>query len=269
MTGERGAHHVSSIFFLHPAFTHKTSPPIVCTLPPCQNRIALLKKEEQRAWRKIQQTKKRADEIIAMRRENEQRLEQKQLLALQVICQTDNDISSLCLAVLRSAEHSSPQPRAPVLRLQAEEKERELADEHLRMGEEGRRARAKNLEEVYMRKRGDVLRVRQERQLNRAEVRQQQAEDYNAKREMRSAVKKREEDFRLAKQAEQMRVEKLNEDMYLERVREKELAARRKQKEVGRMEKMEMQLIQKLKNTQQLQQRAFYELENALNGDVA
>ena len=66
-----------------------------------------------------------------------------------------------------------------------------------------------------------------------------------------------------------MRVEKMNEDMYLERVREKELAARRKQKEVGRMEKMEMQLIQKLKNTQQLQQRAFYELENALNGDVA
>jgi hypothetical protein len=57
--------------------------------------------------------------------------------------------------------------------------------------------------------------------------------------------------------------------MYLMRVQEKELAARRKEREVSRMEKVEMQLIQKLKNTQQLQQRAFYELENALNGEVA
>jgi hypothetical protein len=49
-----------------------------------QNRIALLKKEEERAWRKIQQTKKRADEILAMRRENERRIEQKQLMSQQV-----------------------------------------------------------------------------------------------------------------------------------------------------------------------------------------
>lgn len=69
-----------------------------------QNRIALLRKEEQRAWRKIQQTKKRAgffcqfcfkceglpshliylDEIILMRRESERRLEEQQELAIQV-----------------------------------------------------------------------------------------------------------------------------------------------------------------------------------------
>jgi hypothetical protein len=53
------------------------------------------------------------------------------------------------------------------------------------------------------------------------------------------------------------------------RVQEKEQAARRKEKEVARMEKVEMQLIQKLKNTQQLQQRAFFELESALNGEVS
>ena len=49
-----------------------------------QNRIALLKKEEERAWRKIQQTKKRADDIVLMRRENEKRLEHKRLMALEV-----------------------------------------------------------------------------------------------------------------------------------------------------------------------------------------
>jgi len=49
-----------------------------------ENRIALLKKEEHRAWRKIQQTKKRADEIVVMRRDNERRLERKHLMAQQV-----------------------------------------------------------------------------------------------------------------------------------------------------------------------------------------
>jgi hypothetical protein len=35
------------------------------------NRIALLKKEEAKAWKKIQATKKRAEEILKMREENE------------------------------------------------------------------------------------------------------------------------------------------------------------------------------------------------------
>lgn len=198
-----------------------------------QNRIALLKKEEERAWRKIQQTKKRADEILLMRKENEFRIEQKQLMAQQ-----------------------------------AEERERALAEEHLRMGESARRLRQKNAEDMYIRKRMDVQRVRQERQINRVEVRNQQAEEYLQKKEMRTAVKKREEDIRLAREKEKARIEKMNEESYLRRVQEKELATRKKEKVVSKMEKVEMQLIQKLKNTQQLQQRAFYELENALNGDV-
>ncbi len=119
-----------------------------------------------------------------------------------------------------------------------------------------------------MKKRSDVQRVRHEKQLIRAEVRSQQAEEYQQRREMRAAVKKREEDIRLNREAERARIEKSNEDMYLMRVQEKESVIRRKEKEVSKMEKIEMQLIQKLKNTQQLQQRAFFELENALNGDV-
>jgi hypothetical protein len=199
-----------------------------------ENRIALLKKEEQRAWRKIQQTKQRADEIVGMRRENERRLEEQELMAKQ-----------------------------------AEERERLLAEEHLKLGESSRRARAKNLEDLYNKKRLDVQRIRQEKQLNRLEVRTQQAEEFQQKKDLRAAVKNREEDIRLAREAERARIEKMNEDMYMMRVQEKEAATRRKEREVSRMEKVEMQLIQKLKNTQQLQQRAFYELENALNGDVA
>ena len=48
----------------------------------------------------------------------------------------------------------------------------------------------------------------------------------------------------------------------------KQSETRRKEKQVSKMEKIEMQLIQKLRNTQQLQQQAFHELEGALNGEV-
>jgi hypothetical protein len=136
------------------------------------------------------------------------------------------------------------------------------------MGEDARRARAKVAEEMFNRKRMEVQRVRQERQMNRVEVRSQLAEDFEQKREKRAMVKKREDEIRAAREAEKEKIEKLNEEQYLERVREKEAATRKKEKQVAKMEKIEMQLIQKLKNTQQLQQRAFYELENALNGDV-
>ena len=42
------------------------------------NRIALLKKEEARAWKKIEKTKGRAEEIIQMRMENEKRTEARE-----------------------------------------------------------------------------------------------------------------------------------------------------------------------------------------------
>ena len=72
----------------------------------------------------------------------------------------------------------------------------------------------------------------------------------------------------MARADEERRIAEQNEQKYNERVKARELATRKKEKEVSRMEKVEMQLIQKLKNTQQLQQQAFKELENALNGDI-
>ena len=41
----------------------------------CRNRIALIQKEEERARKKIQETKERAAEIIALRNENERRVQ--------------------------------------------------------------------------------------------------------------------------------------------------------------------------------------------------
>jgi hypothetical protein len=45
----------------------------------------LLKKEEQRAWRKIEQTKKRADEIVQIRRDHERKLQEREVVARKVV----------------------------------------------------------------------------------------------------------------------------------------------------------------------------------------
>jgi hypothetical protein len=49
------------------------------------NRIALLKKEEAKAWKKIQATKKRAEEILKMREENEAAVRERAAAADQNI----------------------------------------------------------------------------------------------------------------------------------------------------------------------------------------
>jgi hypothetical protein len=41
------------------------------------NRIALLKQEEMRTWKKIEETKKRAHEVVSLKQKNEMKIQQK------------------------------------------------------------------------------------------------------------------------------------------------------------------------------------------------
>jgi hypothetical protein len=41
------------------------------------NRIALLKQEEMRTWKKIEETKKRAGEVMRLKQRNSERVQQK------------------------------------------------------------------------------------------------------------------------------------------------------------------------------------------------
>lgn len=41
------------------------------------NRIALLKQEEMRTWKKIEETKKRATEVVQLKQKNEMKIHQK------------------------------------------------------------------------------------------------------------------------------------------------------------------------------------------------
>lgn len=63
-----------------------TLPPCLTTPCPCSierdaqllaNRIALLKQEEMRTWKKIEETKKRANEVVTLKQKNEIKIHQK------------------------------------------------------------------------------------------------------------------------------------------------------------------------------------------------
>jgi hypothetical protein len=41
------------------------------------NRIALLKQEEMKTWKKIEETKKRSNEVLTLKRKNEEKMQMK------------------------------------------------------------------------------------------------------------------------------------------------------------------------------------------------
>lgn len=55
------------------------------------NRIALLKQEEMKTWKKIEETKKRASEVMTLKQKNEMKIQQKlDLLRMNQMVQEDN-----------------------------------------------------------------------------------------------------------------------------------------------------------------------------------
>ena len=86
---------------------------------------------------------------------------------------------------------------------------------------------------------------------------------------VRAEVKEHEAKLRERKQQEMQGILKRNRKAYERKGKEEEKATLLREKEVARMEREEMKLIQKLKKTQVMQQQAFEDLENALNGDLS
>jgi len=55
------------------------------------NRIALLKQEEMRTWKKIEETKKRAHEVVALKQKNEMKIQHKmEQLRINQMVQEEN-----------------------------------------------------------------------------------------------------------------------------------------------------------------------------------
>jgi hypothetical protein len=69
------------------------------------NRIALLKQEEMRTWKKIEETKKRANEVVTLKQKNEIKIQQKmESLRVNQIVQEENQQKINQMRKLRDIE---------------------------------------------------------------------------------------------------------------------------------------------------------------------
>ncbi|RHY10198.1 hypothetical protein DYB37_001315 [Aphanomyces astaci] len=186
-----------------------------------QNRIALLKAEEARAWKKIEQTKKRAMELVKLRQEKENYARERTAL----MTQAEREL------------HAQQQlKRELVLASEKKEIDQQILDQ----------------------KRSDAQQLKEDKQKWR------QFTEHKKRLELEEAVRRREDvlkqenQLKRARQAKQERADNI--------IRREEQAFLDKEVEVQEMERLEMELIQRLRNTQHLQKQAYEELENALGG---
>ena len=100
------------------------------------------------------------------------------------------------------------------------------------------------------------------------EIREQRRSEVISKQERRAEIKSHEEEVRRERENTRNDIIWENKKKYDRRVEAEEVETKVREKEVGKMERIEMALIQQLKNTQVIQQQAFEQLESALNGDV-
>ncbi|KAF0687585.1 Aste57867_20704 [Aphanomyces stellatus] len=197
-----------------------------------QNRIALLKAEEARAWKKIEQTKKRAMELVKLRQEKENYARERNAL----MTQAEREL------------HVTQQAKREVV-LASEKKEIDA--------------------QILEYKRSEAQQLKEDKQKWRQFTENKKRLELEEAVRRREDVLKQENQLKRTRQVKQMEVERANRERAESIIRREEQATHDKEMEVQEMERLEMELIQRLRNTQHLQKQAYEELENALSGSFS
>jgi len=193
------------------------------------NRIALLKQEEEKAWKKIEETRKRATEVTHLRAQNQQKFQQK-----EQFYQAKWDS-------IQKAQASNTQKRERAKATRDATKNGLLENKHARASETKQNSH-------------EMLMAKKEREQSEKLINNDRGNNIRQKKE--EAKRKLEED-RLAQ------LEKFRED-YEALSAQENLLRERTEALVAKMEQEEMELIQRLQNTQTVQRSAYEELEAAL-----
>ena len=197
------------------------------------NRIALLRQEEQKAHRKIEETRRKAQEILNLRNRNTDLLKSKE-------------------EQLRLKQEKEQQ------RLAEQRKARELKQFKSQQRFSGRQNRA--LSEA------NALKELKKRNLDQIEFNKK--EDLVQRAALRNFIKNQQREAEEKKRiVEREKIEKMKIEI-LRKVEEENRARRIREEEIAEMEQKELELIQKLQNTQMMQKNVYEELENALAGPL-
>jgi len=198
-----------------------------------QNRLVRLRMEEEKAQKKILETKKRAQEIIALKARNE-------LANREKMMKQDDADGSISEATSRAAKQRSDQKA----RVQATQ------------------------EELLQQKREGVLHTRRARQEHEMSIQRQRDADMQHAHQCKEAIKAHE--VAMQRQQHEKRIERSEQckkeldDKVLEEEQQRTLA----EVQVRRMEAEEAYLIEQLQKTQEQQRSAYDSLEQALTYEI-
>lgn len=199
---------------------------------PHRNRIALIQKEEERARKKIEQTKDRAVEILALRNDT-----QKRVSAYKAASGEVKQLQQIMLAKNREQE------------------------------EESKRARQFRLDSIQAKKKGGVVDMLMEKKYLTQMMIHEQEKEIQMKQKRRMEIKRMEEEARQKKEQERLEKEAKVREFFAQKLAEEASEAKRAERLVRELEKKEKEWIAKLRNAQLVQEDAFDQLETALHKD--
>ena len=198
------------------------------------NRIALLQKEEERARKKIEKTKSRAIEILALRDENEKRI--KEWMAAS----TDDE---------------------------ALKKKKQQANKEFE--EKSRKARVDRNNKQREANMNKVSQMKEEKKSILKEIIRFENSELKRNQERRGEVKRQEELAKFKREKEHQEKERRVREAYEKKAANEAAEAKRAEKLVKALEKKEREWIAKLKEAQMVQESAFGYLETALTRETA
>jgi len=196
------------------------------------NRIALLEAEEQKAWKKIKQTKERAENILTLRQQH-----QKEKKETRRAIQANRGGPGV-----RQRSYVHKEVDAALHKKQQKKnssKARKIAQD-----------------------------MKAEQAIMQRDRREQANLTLKKNKARRDQIYKAQQDAIDARNKEKAKLAQKNKKVYDQRVNKETSKRREIENRVSKMEQMEMELIKRLQNTQQLQQRAYEQLEGALNPGV-
>lgn len=195
------------------------------------NRIALLKQEELKAIKKIEETRRKAEEIIEARKRNEEKQRKREEAR-----RMQSDLESH-----KTEENRKIRERMKEIKDQANQYRHHKAFKDVQS--------LKKTKQDYQR----AIEIQRTEEL---------AEKISLKNSIKGQLKEAEERKRRLAEEKREKARKENE----KKIQEETKMRREREEEVARMEQEELELIQRLQNTQLLQKSAYEDLENALAG---
>merc|ERR1719379_1593473 len=197
------------------------------------NRIALLKQEE-KAWKKIEETQKRAAEVKKLRADNEHKFHQKE------------EMYKAKWENIRAAQQRNAHYR---------DKNKALRDG----------TRAACLEQ----RQANVHETKVQSQQLLLQKKDREAQDRQENTDRSRFIKTKKDEAKRRMEVERLAQLERHREAYESRIAQEEMLRQRTEALVATMEKEEMQLITRLQNTQTVQKNAYDELEAALGSTSA